>query len=111
MDAFDEELFSYLDHNEDGTLGILELQEGLQDVGVIQDEGKVGFSGAVVREMLGLRFWRGLGQRRVKPNLHVPKLDAGPHYSFQVCYQRYCMKNNNVTNTPLKHFSQFSPWL
>lgn len=59
MDAFDEELFSYVDHNEDGTLDILELQEGLQDVGVIQDKGKVGFSGAVVREMLGLRILEG----------------------------------------------------
>ena len=55
MDASYEKLFSHLDNNEDRILDIFELLEGLQGIGVIQDGGKVGFRGAVIGEMLGLR--------------------------------------------------------
>lgn len=35
MDALYEDLFSYLDHNGDGTVNVLELKEDLKDLGVI----------------------------------------------------------------------------
>lgn len=35
MDALYEDLFSYLDHNGDGTVNVLEFKEDLKDLGVI----------------------------------------------------------------------------
>ncbi|KAK2106940.1 hypothetical protein P7K49_016454 [Saguinus oedipus] len=49
MDSLYGDLFWYLDYNEDRTLDISELQEGLEDVGVIHslEEAKIGLTVAV----------------------------------------------------------------
>lgn len=55
MDSLYGDLFWYLDYNEDGALDVSELQEGLEDIGVIQslEEAKVGLTGAVNQRDVG----------------------------------------------------------
>lgn len=38
MDSLYEDLFLYLDYDRDGTVDVSELQEGLEDLGVIQTQ-------------------------------------------------------------------------
>lgn len=53
MDSLYRDLFWYLDHDEDGTLDILELEDTLGDIGIAvpQDPGKVGSGGRGRRDV------------------------------------------------------------
>lgn len=60
MDSLYEDLFWYLDHDEDGALDFFEFQEGLQDLGVSRslEDDEVGFM--KLRLIWGQDLWRGL---------------------------------------------------
>lgn len=77
MDASYEKLFSHLDHNEDGTLDIFELQEGLQGVGAVSGWREGGLQRGCDQRDVGAENWRSLGREASLSNLQVPKLGSG----------------------------------